>query len=449
MAHSALVLGVLILLCVAYWKWGPPLFAADGYRWDLERAAACLGCHQDESEGLFADWSESRHARAGVSCLYCHQAAPGDADVSLAHFSQYDRPNGPGPPPCSGRRFRPWFPPRDCARCHPREVDEFGRSKHAFALEIARGMDPVMTQGLASPVELAAGCLDCHGSEMAFRPGPPPPGAGRPNTGIGRINPDGSRGACNACHGRHHFLPAEARKAEACGRCHVGPDHPQLAIYKESKHGALYDAFGPDWNWDAPAESWTPGVDYRAPTCAACHMSGTGLLPVSHNASRRLAWELQAPLTVRPEHFAPFPAPTDWPTERAAMKSVCRPCHGPAWTDGHFERLDRAVIEYNEVYYLPAKNQMDRLYECGLLDREVSLDEPEEIEFEELWRRDGRRARMGAAMMAPDYSWWHGFYEAKLRYNRLAERARDLLSGRAEPGGPRKIPNAPGPGARP
>ena len=29
----------------------------------------------------------------------------------------------------------------------------------------------------------------------------------------------------------------------------------------------------------------------------------------------------------------------------------------------------------------------------------------------ELWHHEGRRARHGAAMMGPDYTWWHGIYD--------------------------------------
>ena len=63
-----------------------------------------------------------------------------------------------------------------------------------------------------------------------------------PNTGIGRINPDGSEGSCAACHGRHEFSAAQARTPDTCGKCHMGPDHPQIEIYNESKHGIAYRA---------------------------------------------------------------------------------------------------------------------------------------------------------------------------------------------------------------
>jgi hydroxylamine dehydrogenase len=34
---------------------------------------------------------------------------------------------------------------------------------------------------------------------------------------------------------------------------------------------------------------------------------------------------------------------------------------------------------------------------------------------------------MGTAMMAPDYAWWHGFYECKKRFNNYMEEARHLI----------------------
>jgi hypothetical protein len=61
-----------------------------------------------------------------------------------------------------------------------------------------------------------------------------------PNAGVGRLNLDGSKGSCTSCHTRHRFSVAEARKPEACDQCHLGPDHPQIEIYEESKHGTIY-----------------------------------------------------------------------------------------------------------------------------------------------------------------------------------------------------------------
>ncbi len=248
-----------------------------------------------------------------------------------------------------------------------------------------------------------------------------------PNVGVGRINPDGSKGSCSSCHTRHKFSLAEARKPEACGQCHLGPDHPQVEIYDESKHGAIYHAEGDSWNWNAAPGTRTPGVDYRTPTCSVCHMSQVNDVPATHDVTERLAWEIQAPLTVRPNEFKPWPAKVDWRKERQKMKKVCLSCHSPQWTNAHFENFDAAVVNYNEVYYKPMKKLIDELYEKKLLSKEKALDEKREVDMYELWHHEGRRARFGAAMMAPDYAWWHGFYELKKRCMEIEEQAEKLL----------------------
>jgi hydroxylamine dehydrogenase len=84
------------------------------------------------------------------------------------------------------------------------------------------------------------------------------------------------------------------------------------------------------------------------------------------------------------------------------------------------------VFNYNHEYFEPAKAVIDDLYDRGLLSRERYFDENLEWEFYELWHHEGRRARMGTAMMAPDYAWWHGFYELKHRFNHIIEIAATL-----------------------
>jgi len=248
-----------------------------------------------------------------------------------------------------------------------------------------------------------------------------------PNAGVGRINADGSKGACTSCHTRHRFSVAEARMPEACDQCHLGPDHPQIEIYEESKHGTIYNAYKDEFNFNSAGGTWTAGVDYRAPTCAACHMSGSGKVLTSHDVTERLSWETQAPLTIRPQDFKPFPSKTDWKVEREKMKDICRQCHGNSWIDDHYDGFDKAVLEYNDVYFKPAKAKLDQLYEKNLLDKTKFFDENLEVQYYELWHHEGRRARMGTMMMAPDYAWWHGFYECKLRFNEFMEEADHLL----------------------
>lgn len=419
---AILVIALVICMTItpAVWTEQSPQMALPQlkeYRIDRtvsEDARECIDCHAKESRGIVADWGNSRHAHANVTCLDCHATGPADIDVSKGHL-QYDK-----------TRISAVVSPRDCSRCHPSEAAEYGRSKHANTLEIIWKIDPWLNHGMNNAIERSTGCYHCHGSVVKIVDGELDKQTW-PNVGVGRINPDGSKGSCSSCHTHHKFSVAEARKPEACGQCHLGPDHPQIEIYEESKHGAIYHTEGNSWKWDAPPGMWTPGVDYRTPTCSVCHMSGINGVATTHDVTERLAWETQAPLTVRPSDFKPWPAKTDWKKERQKMKKVCLSCHSEGWADGHFARFDAAVENYNEVYYKPMKKLIDELYEKKLLSKEKPMDERLEIDMYELWHHEGRRARFGAAMMAPDYAWWHGFYELKKRCMVIEEQAEQLL----------------------
>ncbi|MFP3928602.1 MAG: multiheme c-type cytochrome [Desulfobacteraceae bacterium] len=411
-------------------------------------AVACIECHKQEHPGIFADWADSRHAAANITCYDCHRAEEFDPDVSRKHYRQYERDDRP----YGTKEYRTpvagVVSPKDCSRCHPDEAEQYSESKHANTLEIIWKIDPWLNDGMNSDLERQSGCFHCHGTVLEVVDGELSPETW-PNVGVGRINPDGSRGSCTSCHTRHRFSVMEARKPEACGQCHLGPDHPQIEIYMESKHGDIYTAYGDDYNWTAAPGTWSPGVDYRAPTCASCHISGAGTTLTTHDVTERLSWEIQAPLTVRPSEFAAFPAKTNWETERDKMKAVCMQCHSKAWVDAHYKTFDRVVKEYNEVYFKPAKDMLDRLYEEGLLDDSRFFDEVLEVEFYELWHHEGRRARMGAAMMAPDYTWWHGFYECKKRFNSFMQEARTLLEEGKKAHKAEDFPNATGTTAPP
>lgn len=66
----------------------------------------------------------------------------------------------------------------------------------------------------------------------------------------------------------------------------------------------------------------------------------------------------------------------------------------------------------------------------------LSLDD-EKIEWDwfELHHHEGRRARHGAAMMAPDYAHWHGMYEvAQDFYEKVIPEAREIIARAASRG---------------
>ncbi|MFW5733866.1 MAG: multiheme c-type cytochrome [Oceanidesulfovibrio sp.] len=391
------------------------------------QAVACIECHKQETPGIFSDWARSEHADSNISCIDCHLAQPNDADIAKQHEKYYDEPQMPYG---EQKYFVPVatvVTPKDCSRCHPDETEQYSKSKHANTIEIMWKIDPWLNMGMNSQTERKTGCYNCHGTVLEIDDDGRLDPDTWPNVGVGRVNLDGSLGSCTSCHTRHRFSTAEARRPEACDQCHLGPDHPQIEIYEESKHGTIYHAYKEEYNFDAAPGTWTPGIDYRAPTCASCHMSGAGSVMTTHDVTERLSWETQAPLTVRPSEFEAFPADTNWETERNKMKEICYQCHSNAWTDDHYDGLDKAVEEYNEVYYKPAKAMLDKLYEKGLLSNEKFFDEHLEVQFYELWHHEGRRARMGVAMMAPDYAWWHGFYECKHRFNEYMKEARHLI----------------------
>ena len=126
-------------------------------------------------------------------------------------------------------------------------------------------------------------------------------------------------------------------------------------------------------------------------------------------------------LTIRPSEFKPRLQRRNG--EKNAKKALpAIPLPGGRVSD----RLDKAVENYNEIYYKPARKLIDELYEKNLLSRDKALDEKLEIDMYELWHHEGRRARFGAAMMAPDYAWWHGFYELKKRCMEIEAQAEEL-----------------------
>ncbi len=365
---------------------------------------ACLACHGSVATPAAAhEWRDSAHARAGVGCFECHQAAQ-DSPTGFDH---------------NGFHISVLVSPKDCGRCHAKETREFEASHHAKAGDILGSLDNVLGDGVEGVPAANSGCIQCHGGKVK------PLGHGKfdpatwPNTGIGRINPDGSRGSCSACHSGHSFSAAMARQPESCGKCHLGPDHPQAEIYAESMHGIAYRTNIGRMNLNS--RHWVVGKDYNAaPTCATCHMGATLDQPATHDVGARISW------TLRPEVSKKL---DDWQARRAAMEDVCSACHASDWVKNNYKQYDAVVNLYNDKFAIPAKAIMAKLYAAKKLTP-TPFDEKIEWTYFELWHHEGRRARMGAAMMGPDYTQWHGFYEvAKTFYTQFLPEAEALLPG--------------------
>ena len=439
----------------------------------------CVDCHVQTEPGIVDHWRGSMHARTGVACVECHQADKGDADGFDHH----------------GSHIATVVTPRDCARCHAEVADEFERSHHAAAGNILASLDNFlaetvegsrvdfnphsptpgkavdMVNGIASAF---SGCQQCHGSKVALQAidggtitvddlapdnkgkptnldavarirtneeGKPLHYAGTwPNTGIGRLNLDGSRGSCSACHSRHDFSPRRARQPENCGKCHLGPDHPQKEIYEESKHGVAFRDLKDAMNLDG--ENWVLGKDYSAaPTCATCHMSGhlRNDGKITHDPGERISWTNRPPvsLVMDTDINGNIVKATD-PAERqqlivdsaddkrSRMRDVCSHCHTPDYISSFYRQYDDLVILYNEKFAKPGQMIMAALAENDLRTK-TQFDEEIEWTWFYLWHHEGRRARHGASMMAPDYTHWHGMYEVAERfYMELIPQAREM-----------------------
>ena len=381
-------------------------------------SAKCLSCHEQKTPVIAAQWADSKHSQLGVGCYECHRAEEGDADA-FKH---------------EGKLIATVVSPRDCSSCHGDIAREFEHSHHSKAAQFIGSLDNVLGEVIEGPVIAANGCWQCHGSTLKLleeadgsvrrdKTGKPMMDPSTwPNTGIGRVNLDGSLGACTACHSRHAFSKRMARQPEVCGKCHMGPDHPQIEIYEESKHGIAFRTSIDEMNLGS--DSWVLGVDYTAaPTCTSCHMSATPNQPLTHDVGSRISWTLRPVVSRKLEN---------WEQRRDAMKDTCHQCHAPDFVAAFYVSYDGAVEMWNTKFALPAQKVMDTLRARGKLTP-TPFDEEIEWTFYRLWHHEGRRARMGVSMQGPDYTQWHGFFEVAERfYFDFLPKAEEASHGDAE-----------------
>lgn len=372
-----------------------------GGAWSQDTAGECLTCHKEKTPGIFRQWNNSKHAENDVTCDVCHGADKGDPDAFEHH----------------GMLIATLVTPDDCGNCHDQEASEFQASHHAQAGLILESADAFQANVVAGQPAAIQGCQQCHGAVIKIDKDSPDKLSSKewPNSGIGRINPDGSKGSCTACHTRHAFSAAQARQPESCSKCHLGPDHPQKEIYEESKHGNTYFTHIDEMNLDS--DTWVVGVDYyAAPTCATCHMAATRDMSSSHDVGQRLSWTLRPPVSKHQEN---------WQQKRINMKKVCTNCHSSVFVDGYYYQFDALVNLYNEKFAVPAGRIMELVKKNKLLENPAEFGNDIEWTYWELWHHEGRRARQGASMMGPDYVWWHGMYEVgKHFYFKLIPEAR-------------------------
>jgi hypothetical protein len=381
-----------------------------------EATAECLDCHASVHPGVVEDWQSSRHAaitpqqamavkgagrkissaaipenlqKVAVGCAECHTLRAKEHADTLEH---------------NGYDVHSVVSPKDCATCHSEEVQQYGQNimsrahgnlaenKVYQALQVSiigqsRRNKEQLTLEPANALTKADACYYCHGTRLAVT------GkeirdtelagelefaviSGWPNQGVGRINLDGSRGSCTACHTRHAFSIEMARKPYTCKECHVGPDVPAFPIYAASKHGNIFSSRNRDWNFNTVP--WTVGKDFSAPTCATCHVSllvntdEEVLAPRTHRMNDRLPWRIYGLIYAHPHPQSAdttiirnkdgLPLPTDFNGAPASkylidekqmkvrtesMQKICLGCHATSWVQGHWQKFENSIQQTN------------------------------------------------------------------------------------------------------
>ncbi|MDE3186376.1 MAG: ammonia-forming cytochrome c nitrite reductase subunit c552 [Acidobacteriota bacterium] len=343
----------------------------------------CAECHARLQYSVVHEYEMSVHAKKGVNCLDCHQPAQGQQKkdhhgfVISAHLTA-----------------------GNCRSCHEGIYQEFLRSRHAApswaAIYGEKGLSPeevsfseqfqpggtkrpphpfVTAEGSSA---MASGCDQCHS--------------------IGKPNDDGTIGTCTECHSRHTSSVALARLPTTCAQCHMGPDHSQIEIYDESKHGVMFAAQKQLLKLDANPRTLSTR-DMFVPTCATCHMSGINGLKVTHDPSERLSWYLAAEVSQKRPNYL---------RAQTNMKQVCEQCHSAALIDRVYTQAEQVVASTN-TRVTAAKDVVTALHKDGLLTG-PPFSNPIDFTYFDMWHYDGRTSKHGAFMGGADFVQWHGNY---------------------------------------
>ena len=365
----------------------------------IKASGKCAECHRNNQYSIVHEYEMSKHAAKGVTCLDCHQVAQGQTGTNHNGFVIN---NG--------------VTPANCRTCHEAIYEQFARSRHAapswvavvgnqdFSPEMIEQMEKLHPGSMKRPphplVKLEgasateSGCISCHS--------------------IGKPNADGTIGNCTFCHTRHTSSVELARLPSTCGQCHLGPDHSQLEIYTESKHGIMFAAQRNLLNLSAPSDSLTT-KDMFVPTCATCHMSGLNGRGVTHDPSERLSYNLFAEVTQ--------PRP-DAERAQARMKDICLQCYTPPLVERVYKNAT-AVVDATNEKVLAAKAIMDSLKAEGLISTNA-FSQPVQLTYFDLWHYYGRTAKHAAVMGGADYVQWHGNYPILQHMVELKAQAAEL-----------------------
>ncbi len=364
----------------------------------------CAECHRAETSAVVHQFEQSAHAITGLNCLDCHRHQDDQSGIEHRGFFITESVTS-----------------LNCSKCHSTQYDQFLRSRHAApAWAAVRGAQDFTSEQIAFAEQYHQGAVDRPANKLSLIEGSSAIESGCLGChDIGKPNMDGSIGDCTTCHSRHSTSIALAREPATCGQCHMGPDHSQLEIYNESKHGVLFNAQKQFMNLNAPPKNLTTR-DMPVPTCSTCHMSGLEGQKFTHDVTERLSyWLFAAVSEKRP----------GWVRGQNEMKETCLKCHTKLHVEDFYTNAELSVESTNEKVK-EAQEIVAKLREEGLLTPEP-FDEMIEFIYFDFWHYYSRTAKHGAFMGGADFVQWHGNYELLLKLTEMKEIAKQLRSEHA------------------
>lgn len=191
-----------------------------------------------------------------------------------------------------------------------------------------------------------AACSACHVDEVStWRAGP-----------HGEMTKIG----CVACHGEIHSRAGPmARQSQACITCHGGENGAVARSYQTSKHGVIVTLESANWDWSARLVD----ANYRAPTCAYCHM---------HDGAHGQVLSGEV------------------------LETSCLDCHSPRYVETLIESGRRTLVigdlKLDEAIAAAADSKDPKIKQLLQTMQSKTL----------------KNIRLGVGHQSPDYQWWYG-----------------------------------------
>jgi hydroxylamine dehydrogenase len=371
----------------------------------IRASGRCAECHSNQQYSVVHEYELSAHARKGISCLECHQPAEGQKGHDHHGFS-----------------INAQVTAANCRTCHERVYQQYVRSRHAAVSWAAvYGEKDFTAEQVAQAEQFHPGFCKRPANALASREGGQAISGGCVKChAVGKPNADGSIGTCTACHTRHTSSVQIARLPTTCGQCHMGPDHSQIEIYEESKHGVLFHAQQSLLNLAADPKKLSTR-DMFIPTCATCHMSGLNGLNVTHDTSERLSYNLATEISEKRPNFS---------SGQANMKDLCLNCHTRPVVERVYKEGDKTVEETN-AKVKDIKAVYEGLRKDGVLQGKA-FEHPVDFEYFDLWHYHARTVKHGAFMGGADFVQWHGNYPLLKASIEIKAKAEELRRGHAK-----------------